>query len=69
MALQVSTKKRIFEYNKELLTDPNPLMTPSEVAKFYSAKYPELINASIKGPQADGENVKYSFERNVGTKG
>lgn len=69
MALQVSAKKRIFEYNNQQLAEPDPLMTPSEVAKFYSAKHPELINASIKGPKAEGENVVYSFERNVGTKG
>lgn len=69
MALQVSTKERVFEYNGKSLIDPNPKMTPFEVAKFYSAEYPELINSIIDGPKISDGKALYVFEKTAGTKG
>jgi len=69
MALQVTIKDRVFKYNGEVLTDPDKHMTPFEVAKFYSARFPELINATIEGPAIVDDKVEYSFSKIAGTKG
>ncbi|NMA74307.1 MAG: PRTRC system protein C [Bacteroidales bacterium] len=69
MALQVNIKERVFKYKNEELVDPDRNMTPFEVAKFYSARFPELINATIEGPKAVDGKVEYSFDKVAGTKG
>lgn len=69
MALQVTSKTRVFKYNDQELADPNPQMAPNEVAKFYSSQYPELVTASVDGPKIDGDKAVYSFSKNIGTKG
>lgn len=69
MALQVNIKERVFKYNNETLVDPDKSMTPFEVAKFYSARFPELINATIEGPKSVDDKIEYSFNKSVGTKG
>ena len=51
------------------LPDPKEYMSPEEVQKFYSGKYPELTNASINGPKVVGETAEYLFTTTVGTKG
>lgn len=51
------------------LPDPNPAMTPAEVKKLYSDKFPELTNAIIEGPQLRGDTAEFRFKLEVGTKG
>lgn len=73
MALQVTNLKRSFIYkngNKDVsLSDPNSEMSPEEVIKFYTAKHPELTNATISGPKVEGSKAVYTFKTIVGTKG
>lgn len=75
MALNVTNLNRQFFLkqdgkNKDIeLNDPNGEMSPEEVMKFYSGKYPELTNATIVGPKVEGNKAVYSFKTIVGTKG
>lgn len=73
MALQVSNLKRTFSYRQNgrdvNLPDPNPNLTPAEVAKFYAMSHPELTTASVDGPKVAGDSATYEFRTTVGTKG
>ena len=71
MALQITGLKRVFKLKdkKTELPDPNENMSPEEVQKFYSGKYPELTNGSINGPKIVGDTAEYTFTTMVGTKG
>lgn len=70
MALIITGLKRVFKLKdkKVELPDPNENMSPEEVQKFYSGKYPELTNASIN-LKVVGETAEYTFTTTVGTKG
>lgn len=54
---------------KTVLSDPDPDMGAREVLKFYSRTYPDLITASVVGPEYKGDKAVYSFKTSVGTKG
>lgn len=71
MALRITGLQRVFKLSdkKTVLEDPNENMSPEDVQKFYSGKYPELTNATINGPKIVGETAEYSFTTTVGTKG
>ena len=73
MALQVTNLDRTFSFkkgNKDVnLPDPNPEMTPEDVARFYTAQHPELTSATISGPKVEGSKANYTFKTSVGTKG
>ena len=51
------------------LQDPNPDMTPQEVAKFYSSSYPHLLNANVEGPDLSKGDAVFKFNVVAGTKG
>jgi PRTRC genetic system protein C len=51
------------------LPDPGKLLSLEEVRDVYSAAYPELVSASIEGPEKRGDNLVYTFKKGVGTKG
>lgn len=75
MALNISTYKRKFVYEKDgkdiVFPDPGTNIVPDKVADFYSAQYPELINARIEGPELDDktETVIYTISTKAGTNG
>lgn len=74
MALNIKVTSRKFividDNNNEVeLPDPNPTMTLEDIRKFYSGKYPEIINSTINGPKIFEDTATYSFNRAVGTKG
>jgi PRTRC genetic system protein C len=73
MALQVTELPRVFELDsggaKITLDDPDPALTPKEVAGFYSPTYPELTNAHIKGPEIKDDKAVFRFSATMGTKG
>lgn len=73
MAFEVTGHQRVFEIKKEKgstsLTDPNPTMSPDEVAKFYSAKHPELTNAIIEGPKIVAGKAVYTMATKAGKLG
>ena len=50
MSLIVEKTKRVFKYNNETLSDPDPTMTIGEVLDYYSDTYPEMINSTISEP-------------------
>lgn len=62
MAIQIEeSPKRVFivvdsNDNEIEVSDPNPQLTPREVAKHLSGLYPNVLNSNIKGPevQKDG---------------
>jgi len=73
MALQTIRYKRVFVYEKAgqdiILPDINPSELPDKVPFLYMAQYPELINATVKGPELKGEEAVYTIETEAGTKG
>lgn len=73
MAFQITNLTRSFKLVRDkketVLEDPNPKMTPQEVAKFYSSEYPELTNASIEGPNINKDVAGYSFKTTAGILG
>ena len=60
---------RSFRFNKRVLPDPNPRLTPAQVKDLYAAQFPELASAAIEGPELKGGQQVYGFTRQVGTKG
>jgi PRTRC genetic system protein C len=69
MALEIKGLKRVFKFNNDTLTDPDPAMSIEEITKFYSGKYPELTTCSVTGPIIEEDCVIYEFKQNAGTKG
>jgi len=67
--LNETNLSREFSFNGLKLPDPNPAMSPEEVRQFYSTQHPDITTASITGPEADGEKLRYSFTRAIGSKG
>jgi len=60
---------RSFRFNKRVLPDPNPKLTPAQVKDLYAAQFPELASAAIEGPELKNGQQVYGFARQVGTKG
>lgn len=60
---------RTFRFNKRILPDPNPRLSPAQVKDLYATQYPELASAAIEGPELKADKQVYSFARLVGTKG
>lgn len=60
---------REFSYNGVRLADPSSAFSLEQVRDFYSATYPEILNADIEGPAVQGNQQVYTFRRAVGTKG
>ena len=61
--------KRVFLYSSLKLEDIGSDKSPEEVKDFYSAHYPELINATIKGPVVENDCEVWRFQAVKGTKG
>ena len=60
---------RIFEFNGVRLPDPDPKLSPEEVRNLYAHQYPDIATASITGPEAVGDKLRYQFTRAIGSKG
>jgi len=69
MALETTQLGRKFRYNSVDLPDPGAQYTPDEVRGFYAATFPEIVNATVEGPEKQGDALVYTFRRAVGTKG
>src|SRR3989339_849577 len=69
MAIQTTILNRTFAYSGLTLPDPGKGLSLEEVRDVYAATYPELISASIEGPEKKGDNLVYTFKKGVGTKG
>lgn len=69
MAIESQSLTREFAYNGMKLPDPNVALSVTQVAELYSTSFPELLNASIEGPEIkDGKSI-YTFHKAAGTKG
>lgn len=69
MAMVTTELVRVFKYNSVDLPDPGPDLSAEDVRELYSATYPEILNATIEGPEQSGGQLVYTFKRAVGTKG
>jgi len=61
--------ERIFRFNGQDLPDPNPSWDAERVRRSYAETYPQITNATIKGPTVEGDKAVYKIETVVGTKG
>jgi len=60
---------RYFEFHGVLLPDINPSLSPEEIRTAYAQQYPDIATATITGPEAVGDKLRYSFSRAIGSKG
>lgn len=61
---------RSFIFKDTVLPDPNTKMGINQVLAFYSAQYPEIINATAKiEVDAPNNTTKYILEASMGKKG
>ena len=67
--MQVSSVTREFTFNGVKLPDPDPKLNPEEVRAVLATMYPDIATASITGPEAVGDKLRYSFVRAIGAKG
>ena len=69
MAITTQALERSFNYNGATLPDPMPNGTLEDVRDIYSATFPEIVSASIEGPETVGGKLVYKFRKAIGTKG
>ena len=67
--MQTSALKRTFTFNGVKLPDPDPKLSPEEVRGTLATLYPDIATASITGPEAVGDQLRYNFVRAIGAKG
>lgn len=69
MAIKVTQLERSFSYNGVVLPDPGTTLSLEQVRDVYSAAFPEIVSASIEGPEQKNGKLLYVFRKAVGTKG
>lgn len=69
MTTTVQKLTRVFMYDGQKLADPDPTMSPEQVAEVYAVTFPELATATIDEPTVDGKKLVFKFDKAVGTKG
>ena len=67
--MEVTKLERVFKHGEIELKDVDEAMTQDQVLNFYSTQYPELVNASVTGPEVVNDKLEYKFSTSVGTKG
>jgi PRTRC genetic system protein C len=60
---------RYFEFNGVRLPDINPSLSPEEIRTLYTHQFPDIATATITGPEAVGDKLRYVFSRAIGSKG
>ena len=60
---------RYFEFNGVRLLDINPSLSVEEIRTAYAHQYPDIATATITGPEAVEDKLRYSFSRAIGSKG
>lgn len=61
--------ERKFKFNNQVLKDIDPTLSPEEIMQVYSNQYPELVNATIEGPELSNNSATWTFTKNLGKKG
>ncbi len=67
--MNIKVIEREFVYHGTSLADPNPKLSIEEVRSFYANQFPELITATVSGPETVDDRLRYRFERAIGSKG
>ena len=67
--MQANFIKREFTFNGVKLPDPDIRLSPEEVRGVLATMYPDIATASITGPEAVGDKLRYNFVRAIGAKG
>jgi PRTRC genetic system protein C len=67
--MESHVRSRYFEFNGVRLPDINPQLSPEEIRNLYTQQFPEIATASITGPEAVGDKLRYQFTRAIGSKG
>ena len=60
---------RYFEFNGVRLPDISPTLSVEEIRTAYAQQFPDIATASITGPEAVGDKLRYQFTRAIGSKG
>jgi len=58
-----------FSFNGLKLPDPDPKLSPEQVRSMLATLCPDIATASITGPEAVGDKLRYNFVRAIGAKG
>jgi PRTRC genetic system protein C len=67
--MQAGVVTREFNFNGVKIPDPDKTLSLEEVRSVLATMYPDIATASITGPEAVGDKLRYNFVRAVGTKG
>jgi len=67
--MQTSVVTREFNFNGVKIPDPDKALSPEEVRSVLATMYPDIATASITGPEAVGDKLRYTFVRAIGAKG
>ncbi len=67
--MQTGVVTREFSFNGVKLPDPDPKLSPEQVQSVLATMYPDIATASITGPEAVGDKLRYNFVRAIGAKG
>ncbi len=67
--MQTGVLTREFSFNGLKLADPDPKLSPEQVRSIMATLYPDIATASITGPEAVGDKLRYNFVRAIGAKG
>jgi len=67
--VQASVVTREFNFNGVKIPDPDKTLSPEEVRSVLATMYPDIATASITGPEAVGDKLRYNFVRAIGVKG
>jgi len=67
--MKTAVMRREFSFLGVKLPDPNPQMSIEDIRGLLAMQYPEIATASITGPEAVGDTLRYTFERAIGSKG
>ena len=60
---------RYFEFHGVRLPDINSSLSVEEIRTAYAHQYPDIATATITGPEAIGDKLRYQFTRAIGSKG
>ena len=67
--MQASVVTREFNFNGVKIPGPDKALSPEEVRSVLATMYPDIATASITGPEAVGDKLRYTFVRAIGAKG
>jgi PRTRC genetic system protein C len=67
--MQAGVVTREFTFNGVKIPDPDKSLSPEDVRSVLATLYPDIATASITGPEAVGDKLRYNFVRAIGAKG